>query len=207
MTADKVKASGLRGKTGPPREKYHPSSVRVPAHMLAVVALAERSLDLERQVTSWKQALVAIERKLQAPSNVALSVQHNNLGNAGEERKCCEELEDAKERSGVAYVADSKSRDEAKTATQEVFMFEADYVAQAGRTRDEVSELTESFCQQVVSAAAGSKVLPAVHAKLETHKGSADFLDEVLKVSWKDVAAGRGIVQKKGPVWMLILRG
>lgn len=49
MTAEKVKASRLRGKMRALQEKVLTASVEAPEDILAVVALAERSLDLERQ--------------------------------------------------------------------------------------------------------------------------------------------------------------
>lgn len=101
--------------------------------MLAVVALAEQNLNLEHQVTKRKQGLVEVERKLQVGSSAALLTWHSALAKAEEARKICEELEDAEERFGVALVAASKARDNAKEAKEEATKFEADYIVKAGR--------------------------------------------------------------------------
>lgn len=51
---------------------------------------------------------------------------------------------------------------------------------------DEVGELTEQFCLQVLFAAAESKKLVAVHAELKLHNPKADSLDETSIVSRKE---------------------
>lgn len=48
MTSEEVEASVLRGKMRALQEKCCFASVKVPAEILAVIALAERRLDLER---------------------------------------------------------------------------------------------------------------------------------------------------------------
>lgn len=65
--------------------------------MLAVVALAEQSLNLERQVKKREQAQAEVERRLQAACSAALSVQHSALAEVEKTRKFREELEDVQE--------------------------------------------------------------------------------------------------------------
>lgn len=72
---------------------------------------------------------------------------------------------------------------------REASKFEVDYVAEVGHGRDVVGGLTKQLLQKIASAAAGSKKLMAVHAELESHKVKANFLDEPLKESQKEIAA------------------
>lgn len=62
--------------------------------MLAVVALAEQSLDLEHQVTKRDQAVVEVERKLQIASSGALLAQYSALTTEKQVRIGGKELED-----------------------------------------------------------------------------------------------------------------
>lgn len=71
MAAEEVEVSGLTVKVCALQEKYRCASVEIPSQILAVVVLAKRCLDLNRQVTQWKQPLVQAEWKLQAASSVA----------------------------------------------------------------------------------------------------------------------------------------
>lgn len=80
---------------------------------------------------------------MQVACSLALSTHHSALAKAEEARKCCEELKGAKEQLRGAHVVTSTAHDGAKTAKEEAFMFEADYVAEAERGRDEVSEFAK----------------------------------------------------------------
>lgn len=62
--AEEVKSYGLRGNMLTLQEKYCSISIEISADMLAVVARAEKSLDLERQVTMREHALVKVEGNL-----------------------------------------------------------------------------------------------------------------------------------------------
>lgn len=115
MTTEEVEASGLREKMRALQEIIRSASEENPADILAIVALAERRLDLERQVTKRELALVELERKLQVARSAALSAHHSALAKVEEERKCREELEDAEGRLGVAQVVTSETRDFTKT--------------------------------------------------------------------------------------------
>lgn len=86
-------------------------------------------MDLDRQLTKWKQALAEVERRLQVASSAALSAQHNTLAKAVKANKCHVILADVEHRLGAAQVAASKARDDNKTAKVEAFKFEGDHVA------------------------------------------------------------------------------
>lgn len=53
----------------------------------------------------------------------------------------------------------------------------------------------------IFSAAAESKELAAAYAKLELYKANAASLDETLKLSRKEVAAVKGVVEEQR-AWM-----
>lgn len=66
-----------------------------------------------------------------------------------------------------------------------------------GRRLDEVGKLTKKYHQQVASAAAGWKELVTEHADLELQKAEAESLHQALNLSWKMVAAAKGVVEKQ----------
>lgn len=197
MTAGDVEASGLQGRMRARQEKCWSASVEAPAHILAVFALAEQSLDLERQVMKWYQALVELKWNFQVFSSAALSAQHSVLEKIRKARKCRGELEDAEERLGVAQIATSKARDDDKVAREKVFKIEADYVNKATRRQNEVDEWTRTLRQLAASAAARLKGFEPAHAKLESRKVETVSLNEALKLSWKEVVAIKGIVEEQ----------
>lgn len=110
-----------------------------------------------------------------------MSAQCSTLVKAKEARKFHKKLEDIEERLGVAQLVMSKARDSAKTAKKEASEFEAEYVTEVGRRKDEVGELSRQIRQQVTSATAESKKLVPVHPELELHKAKEDFLDQAMK--------------------------
>lgn len=67
----------------------------------------------------------------------------------------------------IVHFAASRTRDDVKVAREEKPKFEAVYVAEGGRRRDEVGEFTKQPRQKVSSSAAVSKELAAVHGELE----------------------------------------
>lgn len=97
----------------------------------------------------------------------------------------------------MAQVAANKVRNDAKTVLEKVYRFEGDYVARIGRWWDEVGELIKQLRRQVASATAGPKELAALHAEFKLHKEKVNFLDEVLKVDQKEVAAVERVVEDK----------
>lgn len=169
-------------------EKCCSTSVDLSADVLAVVVMAKQRLDLEGQVTKREQVLEEVERKLQVASCTALSIEHSAREIVEEARRCREELETIEGQLGIAQVAASTASDGTKAAKEKASKFEADYVAVVGRRRDEVHGWTKMLCEQAASAAAGSKELASRHARLESHKTKADFLDQALKVIRKEVA-------------------
>lgn len=64
MMTKEVNTSALRSKMRNLQERCHFTSLEIFPIMIAVVALAERSLLLERTVTMHEQPLVEMERKL-----------------------------------------------------------------------------------------------------------------------------------------------
>lgn len=70
----------------------------------------------------------------------------------------------------------AKASDDVKTAKELESKFEANYVAEVRRRRDEARNLNERLRQQAVAASAGSKDLAAVHAELASHKAKAESL-------------------------------
>lgn len=114
----------------------------------------------------------------------------------GKARHCRGKVEDADEQLEVAQVTANKVRVDAKMAKKEVLKFEVDYVVEVGCKRDKV-ESTKQLRQQSVSAAARTKELAAIHTELESQMAKANFLDDALKVSRKEVAAVKGVVKEQ----------
>lgn len=75
------------------------------------------------------------------------------------QKKCHSESGDAKEQPWVAQVAVSSAHDDAKVAREQASMFETENVAEVGRRREEVGEVTKQSRQQVASATAGTMEL------------------------------------------------
>lgn len=173
MTVEEVESTGLRGKVRAQRTNGRSECVEVPKEMLVVIALAGRSLYLERQVSKREMTLVEVERKLQVASSAAMLAQESTLEGAEEALKCREKLE--------AQVFAIKVRDDVKAGKRQVANFEADYVVNVGRGRDEVGELTKQLRQQAAFTAVRQKELATVHAEIEKRKAMKDSLDETLK--------------------------
>lgn len=166
MTAEKVESSELQGKMRDLQEKYCSACLENSADMVAVVALAERCLDIECQMMKREQALLKVERKLRAASSAALWTQRSILAKMEEACKCRDDKADAEGRLAVTQVAASKAHNDGKNATGDASKFEAEYVAVVGRRRGEVGGFSKQLRQQAASAAAESKGLAAVHAEL-----------------------------------------
>lgn len=148
-----------------------------------------------------------MERKLQVTSSAALLAQPSFLAKTEKARKCCKEFENAEEQLGVSQVGACHTREDAKAVKEEKSKFKAEDVSKVGLRRDEVVELAKLQCQQVSSAAAGSKELVALHTKLESHKAKAASLDEELKVLQKVFAAIKTWSGRKGSSWTLLPLG
>lgn len=118
--------------------------------MLAVVTLAEQSLDKNRQVTKWEQALLEVQQKLKAEKSAALLAQHSGLEKKEKPPLCCEELKDAEQGLGAALDSTVMACDDAKIAKEEAPRFELGYVPKVRRRRDEVGDLKERLLQQSV---------------------------------------------------------
>lgn len=78
-------------------------------------------------------------------------------------------------------------RYDAKTAKEEAFTFQVEYVAELGRRQEEVDELKMQPLLQVTSSAARSKELAAVRAELSLCKAEENVLYEALNVNSKKV--------------------
>lgn len=96
------------------------ASIEVPADMLAVLKLAERSLDLVGHVTQRKEALFVVKRILQSACSAAWSAQYSAFARVEEGRKCREELQNLKMQLEVALVAANKSCIVSKAAKEKV---------------------------------------------------------------------------------------
>lgn len=92
------------------QKKCRTTRVKISADILAVVALMERSLDLERQVTNQEQALVEAERKLHVMSSTALSAQRKALAKVEEARKFHDELEEGEGNDILSARRDAAAR-------------------------------------------------------------------------------------------------
>lgn len=126
-----------------------------------------------------------------------MSAQNSAVAKVGDARNCRKELKDAKEIEDVTQITASKARDDAKKVIKEPSKFEPDLLAKVVRGRDEIAELTNYLRQRVASAAVESKELAAVHAELDLDKEKVYSLNGALKVSRKEIAAIKGVVEKQ----------
>lgn len=116
ITLEEVNISGLPRKFLALFDEYRSANIELFANMLAVIALADLALGLERQVAKLKYILFETERKFKVGCSAALPVQHSASARAYEARKYGEKLNEAVERLRIELMAAEKTCDDAKTA-------------------------------------------------------------------------------------------
>lgn len=79
-------------------------------------------------------------------------------------------------------VATNKVRNDAKTAGEIAATCETELFVEVGSSRNKIGELTMQLRQQTAPATVLSKELAAINAKLKSHKGKLDSMDEELKM-------------------------
>lgn len=94
--------------------------------MMAIVAQAEQSLNLERKMTKREQPLTLVTRKLLIASTKVLSAQNSAPEKAEEVRKFREEVKDDKNQLEIGHDTARKVREDTKMPMAEASKTEAD---------------------------------------------------------------------------------